>query len=72
MDQQIRRAEFRTIYGAPGMDIYAIRSVQSIHIIVNNGHLTLERVVRNQNDKNIAGTCANRVPNVFWSRITCG
>ena len=36
--EQIRRAEFGSIYGAPGMDIYVIRSVQPIHIIVNNGH----------------------------------
>src|SRR5262250_994932 len=27
-DDQIRRAEFRSIYGAPGMDVYVIRSVQ--------------------------------------------
>jgi hyperosmotically inducible periplasmic protein len=65
MDQQIRHAEFRAIYGAPGMDIYLIRSVQPIHIIVDNGHVTLEGVVSNQTDKNIAGLAANRVPNVF-------
>lgn len=65
MDQQIRRAEFRAIYGAPGMDIYVIRSVQPIHIIVNNGHVTLEGVVANQRDKDVAGLYANRVPNVF-------
>ncbi len=65
MDEQIRRAEFRAIYGFPGMDIYVIRSVQPIHIIVDNGHVTLEGVVRNQTDKNIAGLAANRVPNVF-------
>lgn len=65
MDNQIRRAEVRAIYGAPGMDIYAIRSVQPIHIIVKNGHVTLEGVVASQNDKNIAGIAANEVPNVF-------
>jgi hyperosmotically inducible periplasmic protein len=65
MDEQIRRAEFRAIYDFPGMDIYVIRSVQPIHIIVDNGHVTLEGVVRNQTDKNIAGLAANRVPNVF-------
>jgi len=64
-DDQIRRAEFRSIYGAPGMDVYAIRSVQPIHIIVERGHVTLEGVVRNQRDKNLAGIAANRVPNVF-------
>ena len=65
MDNQIRRAEVLAIYRAPGMDIYAIRSVQPIHIIVKNGHVTLEGVVASQNDKNIAGIAANEVPNVF-------
>ena len=64
-DDQIRRAEFRSIYGAPGMDVYVIRSVQPIHIIVERGHVTLEGVVRNQTDKNLAGIAANRVANVF-------
>jgi hypothetical protein len=44
------------------MDIYVIRGVQPIHIIVNNGHVTLEGVVRN---RNIAGIYANRVADVF-------
>jgi len=65
MDNQIRRAAFRAIYGAPGMDIYAIRSVQPIHIIVKHGHVVLEGVVASQNDKNLAGIAANQVPNVF-------
>jgi hyperosmotically inducible periplasmic protein len=65
MDNQIRRAEFRAIYGTPGFDVYAIQTVQPIHIIVNNGHVTLEGMVRNQTDKNLAGMAANRVPNVF-------
>jgi len=33
------------------MNIYVIRSVQPIHIIVNNGHVTLEGMVRNQNQE---------------------
>jgi len=33
------------------MNIYVIRSVQPIHIIVNNGHVTLEGMVRNQNTR---------------------
>ena len=64
-DDQIRRAEFRAIYGAPGFDIYLIRSVQPIHIIVKNGHVTLEGVVRSPMDRNLAGMAANQVPNVF-------
>ena len=66
MDQQIRRAMFRTIYGDPQIgDRYGHQALPSIHIIVNNGHVTLEGVVANQFDKNLIGIRANSVPNVF-------
>jgi osmotically-inducible protein OsmY len=44
---------------------YATGANPSIHIIVDNGHVTLEGVVANQGDKNIAGVRANGVPGVF-------
>ena len=66
MDDQIRRAEFRAIYGDPTLSIrYAYRAIPSIHIIVKNGHVTLEGVVANQGDKNLINIRANSVPNVF-------
>jgi len=65
VDDPIRRAEFRAIYGAPGFDICLIRSVQPIHIIVKNGHVTLEGIVRSETDRNLAAIVANQVPNVF-------
>jgi hyperosmotically inducible periplasmic protein len=65
MDNQIRRAEYRAIYGSPTLQMYQVRSVPPIHIIVDNGHVTLEGVVATQADKNIAGLMANRVPDVF-------
>jgi hyperosmotically inducible protein len=66
MDDQIRRAVYRAIYGLPGIDTrYGYRSVPSIHILVKNGHLTLEGVVANQSDKNLINITANGVPNVF-------
>jgi hyperosmotically inducible protein len=66
MDQQIRRAEFRAIYGDPQIgDRYGRQALPSIHIIVENGHVTLEGVVANQGDKNLIGIRANGVPNVF-------
>ena len=37
----------------------------SIHIIVNNGHVTLEGVVDNAADSNVAFLRANGVPGVF-------
>ena len=65
-DDQIRRAEFRAIYGDPALsDRYGYRAIPSIHIIVKNGHVTLEGVVANQFDKNLINTKANVVPNVF-------
>lgn len=64
-DDQIRRAELREIYSFPSLQRYGLGTIPGIHIIVNNGHLTLEGVVDNQTDKNIAGLRANGVPNVF-------
>lgn len=64
-DDQIRRAEFRAIYGEPALNRYALQAVPSIHIIVDNGHVTLTGVVATESDKNIAGIRANSVPNVF-------
>lgn len=65
MDSQTRRAEFLAIYRAPGFEKYADQAVPPIHIIVDNGHVTLVGVVLNQMDKQIAYTRANSVPNVF-------
>src|SRR5579884_3703879 len=64
-DNRIRWAEYRTIYGYPALNRYALGSLPSIHIIVNNGHVTLTGVVDTQADKNIAGIRANSVPGVF-------
>lgn len=65
MDDQLRRALYRAIYGESGLFRYSAASVPSIHIIVKNGHVTLEGVVDNEADKNMAGLRANGVPNVF-------
>jgi hyperosmotically inducible periplasmic protein len=65
MDNQIRHAEYRAIYSQPALQIYAEGAVQPIHIIVNNGHVTLEGNVSNQADKDVANIQAKSVPNVF-------
>ncbi len=65
MDDQLRRALFRAIYSETGLQRYAIMAVPQIHIIVRNGNVTLEGVVDNETDKNLAGLRANEVPNVF-------
>jgi hyperosmotically inducible protein len=65
MDDQLRRAVFRAIYGDSGLPRYSVQAVPSIHIIVKNGNVTLEGVVDNESDKNLANLRANQVPNVF-------
>jgi hyperosmotically inducible protein len=47
------------------MTKYAFQAVPSIHIIVKDGHVTLEGVVDTEGDKNLANLRANSVPNVF-------
>jgi hyperosmotically inducible periplasmic protein len=65
MDDQIRRAVYRAIYGDASLFRYSTSAVPSIHIIVKNGNVTLEGVADNESDKNLAGLRANGVPNVF-------
>src|SRR4051812_30321082 len=64
-DDQIRRAEFRAIYGDATLSRYSWGAVPPIHIIVNNGQVTLEGVVDNESDKNVAGIRAKGVPGTF-------
>jgi hyperosmotically inducible protein len=65
MDDQIRRAMYRTIFSEPGLSRYAESAVPSIHIIAKNGHVTLVGVVDSEADKNLVNIRANGVPNVF-------
>jgi BON domain len=66
MDWDIRRAMVRAIYGDPSIGMrYGYQALPSIHIIVENGHVTLEGVVDNQFDDTLIRTKANSVPYVF-------
>ena len=65
MDDGIRMAEYRAIYGQAGLDRYGLQAVPPIHIIVANGKVTLEGVVANESDKNMANVRANGVSGVF-------
>jgi len=65
MDDRIRIATYRAIFSQPGLDRYAMQAVPPIHIIVDNGKVTLEGVVANQADKDRAGIQANGVSGVF-------
>ncbi|MGA2600453.1 MAG: BON domain-containing protein [Bryobacteraceae bacterium] len=64
-DDQIRRAVYRAIYSQPGLDMYSLRAVPTIHIIVKNGHVILTGAVGNNGDKERAGIAANGVPGAF-------
>lgn len=65
MDDHIRVATARAIFNTDGLSRYAWGAVPPIHIIVDRGHVTLEGVVSNAMDKQLAGTQANSVPGVF-------
>lgn len=65
MDDRIRLATYRAIYGNSTLSQYQLRAVPPIHIIVKNGHVTLEGVVARKMDKQIAGMQANSVDGVF-------
>jgi hyperosmotically inducible protein len=65
MDDDIRRAVYRAIYGDSGLQRYSLQAVPSIHIIVKNGNVTLEGVADTEADKNLAYLRASAVSNVF-------
>ena len=64
-DDRLRLALYRAIYGFPGMEKYALPVIKPIRIIVKNGRATLEGVVANEMDKQLAYTRANGVPGLF-------
>lgn len=64
-DNQIRRAEYHRIFSTADLGGYSMGAIPQLHIIVKNGHVTLEGEVMDQMDKNLAGIVANSVPGVF-------
>lgn len=65
MDDRIRLATARAVYGAPQLNKYAIDPAKPIRITVVNGNVTLSGMVDNQGDKDVANIKANGVPGVF-------
>ncbi len=65
MDDRIRLAVYSAIYRQPALNQYALGAVPTIHIIVENGHVTLEGMVAREMHKNIANLQANTVSGVF-------
>ena len=64
-DDRQRIQLYRAIYGYEPFRRYAMPVIKPIRIIVKNGHVTLEGVVDNEADKNLAGMRANGVPGIF-------
>jgi hyperosmotically inducible protein len=59
MDDRLRLQVARAIYGSSALFNYAMQPLPPIHIIVENGHVTLEGVVGNALDKQLAGMRAS-------------
>jgi hyperosmotically inducible periplasmic protein len=57
-DNQLRRSVARSIYRDPFFTYYASQAVPPIHVIVKNGHVTLEGVVGSEMDRRIAANNA--------------
>jgi hyperosmotically inducible periplasmic protein len=65
-DDTIRRQTYRAVFGWNSPLFRYGRGVNpSIHIVVNRGHVTLEGVVANESDANLARMLALGVPGVF-------
>jgi hyperosmotically inducible periplasmic protein len=65
MDDRLRKQLYRAIYQYPALQKYAPGVQKPIRIIVKGGHVTLEGVVDNEGDKNLAGIRANGVSGTF-------
>ena len=64
-DDRLRLALYRAIYGHSVLQTLAIRALPPIHIIVENGNVTLEGLVGRELEKTVAGAQANGVSGVF-------
>lgn len=65
MDDRLRLELFRAIYQYPALQKYELGTQKPIRIIVKNGRVTLEGVVDNDTDKNLAEMRAKSVPGIF-------
>lgn len=64
-DDRVRLAVYRSIYGYGPLQRYGLNPQAPIRIIVSNGNVTLEGVVANEMDRNLANVRANGVSGVF-------
>jgi hyperosmotically inducible protein len=64
-DDRLRLALYYAIYGHTALQNLAMRAFPPIHIIVENGHVTLEGLVGRAMEKTIAGAQASSVFGAF-------
>ena len=64
-DDSLRRRTYRAVFGTDGLWRYGMGANPSIHIIVDRGQVTLEGVVANQSDAQLAYMAASRVSGAF-------
>jgi hyperosmotically inducible protein len=64
-DDSIRARTYRAVFRTGSLYRYAMGANPSIHIVVDNGRVTLEGVVSNKMDGQLAYMAANGVPGVF-------
>lgn len=68
-DDRIRRAVYYSLYSQNSpLFRYGVGSLDSIHIVVKNGHVTLEGYVDSEGHKNLAGIRAKSVSGTFSVR----
>jgi hyperosmotically inducible periplasmic protein len=65
LDDSLRLRTYRAVFSSGGLYRYGMSANPSIHIIVNRGQLTLEGVVNNKMDKQLAYFAANGVLGAF-------
>jgi hyperosmotically inducible protein len=64
-DDSLRRRTYRAVFGVAGLSRYAMGANPSIHIVVDHGRVTLEGVVSNSTDAQLAYMAARSVPGAF-------
>ena len=72
-DDRLRLAVYRAIYRQGSLQLYSMRSLPPMHVIVKNGNVTLEGVVANEIDKNVANCSGEQrawglLPPIYESR----
>lgn len=63
-DDELRRAIYRAIYEDSTLARYATQNIPPVHIIVNNGAVSLEGSIDSDEDKNLAEARAESVAKV--------